>query len=107
MIRLEIIHVRSSGEPVESLTELISASIRESGEEVSTLELYRRHGLETDLAVHVRRHGTAGGEGPSDLALRLASELRAYGLVEHTVWEELTAETPSVEVPIPDTGAGR
>jgi len=89
MLRLEIIHLRSSGEPVESLAKLISASIREGGEEASTLTLYRRHGLETDLAIHVCRHGTAGGEGPSDLALRLASELRAYGLVEHTVWEEL------------------
>ena len=89
MIRLEIIHLRSSGEPVEALTRLISESIREGTEEASTLTLYRRHGLETDIAVHVRRHGTAGGEGPSDLALRLASELRAYGLVEHTVWEEL------------------
>ena len=107
MIQLEIIHLRSSGEPVESLTERIKESIREGGKEASTLMLYRRHGLETDLAVHVRRHGTAGGEGPSDLALRFAAELRAYGLVEHTVWEELTAETPSVEVPIPNTGAGR
>jgi len=89
MNQLEIIHLRSSGEPIESLTKLICASIPEGGEEVSTLELYRPHGLETDLAVHVRCHGTAGGEGPSDLGLRLASELRAYGLVEHTVWEEL------------------
>ena len=97
MIQLEIIHLRSSGEPVESLTERIRQSIREGGGTTSTLELYRRHGLGTDLAVHVRRHGTAGGEGPSDLALRLASELRAYGLVEHTVWKELTTETLSVE----------
>ena len=101
MPQLEIIHLRSSGEPVESLTERIQESIREGGEEALTLTLYRRHGLETDLAVHVRRHVTAGGEGPSDLALRLASELRAYGLVEHTVWEELTADTPSVDVPMP------
>ena len=98
MIRLDIIHLRSSDEPVESLTRLIRASIQEGSEEASTLTLYRRHGLDTDLAIHVRRH---------DLALRLASELRAYGLVEHTVWEELTAETPSVEAPLPDTGAGR
>ena len=105
MIQLEIVHLRSSGEPVESLTERIKESIREGGKEASTLTLYRRHGLETDLAVHVRRHGTPGGEGPSGPALRLAAELRAYGLVEHTVWKELTAETPSVEVPIPETGA--
>ena len=89
MIRLEIVHLRSSGEPVESLAQRISASIPEGAGEASTLELYRRHGLETDLAIHVRCHGTAGREGASDLALRLASELRAYGLVEHVVWEEL------------------
>ena len=88
MIQLEIIHLRSSGEPIESLTERNSKSIREGGEEASALTLYSRPGRETDLAVHVRRHGAAGGEGPSDLALRLASELRAYGLVEHTLWEE-------------------
>jgi uncharacterized protein YktB (UPF0637 family) len=88
MIKLEIIHLRSSGEPVESLTERIRKSIREGGEEASTLTLYRRHGLESDLAVHVRRHGAAAEDGPSDLGLRLASELRGYGLVEHTLWEE-------------------
>ena len=88
-MHLEIIHLRSSAETAESLAKLIRASIREAGEEESTLTLYRRQSLETDLAVHVCRHGTAGGETPSDLALRLASELRAYGLVEHTVWEEL------------------
>ena len=89
MIQLEIIHLRSLGEPVESLAKRISESIREGGEEAPTLTLYRRHGLETDLAVHILRPDVAVKKGPSDLALRLASELRAYGLVEHTVWEEL------------------
>ncbi len=89
MIQLEIIHLRSSGEPIESLTERIKESIREGGKEASTLTLYRRHGLETDLAVHILSPDVAIKTGPSDLALRLASELRAYGLVEHTVWEEL------------------
>ena len=89
MIQLEIIHLRSSGEALESLTELISASIREAAEESSTLKLYRRHGLETDLAVHILSSDVAIKTGPTDLALRLASELRAYGLVEHTVWEEM------------------
>ena len=89
MSRLEIIHLRSSSEPIETLTERINRSIRDGGEETSTLKLYRRHGLETDLAVHISRPDVAIKTGPSDLALRLASELRDYGLVEHTVWEEL------------------
>ena len=88
-MQLEIIHLRSSGEPVESLTERISESMREGGKEASTLTLYRRHGLGSDLAVHILSSDVALKTGPSDLALRLASELRAYGLVEHTVWEEL------------------
>ena len=89
MSQLEIIHLRSSGEPVESLTERICESIREGGGTASTLTLYRCHGLKTDLAVHILSPDVAMKTGPSDLALRLASELRAYGLVEHTVWEEL------------------
>ena len=88
MIQLEIIHLRASGESIEALAERINRSIEDGGGTASTLTLYRCHGLETDLAVHVRSHGAAGVEGPSDLALRLASELRAYGLVEHTLWEE-------------------
>ena len=89
MIQLEIIHLRASGESIEALTERINRSIEDGGGTASTLMLYRCHGLETDLAVHILSPDVAIKTGPSDLALRLASELRAYGLVEHTVWEEL------------------
>jgi hypothetical protein len=89
MIQLEIIHLRASGESIEALGERINRSIEDGGGTASTLKLYRRHGLETDLTVHIVSADVAIETGPSDLAVRLASELRAYGLVEHTVWEEL------------------
>ena len=89
MTRLEIIHLRSSGQPIESLTDLIKRSIGPDGKETATLSLYRCQGLATDLAVHILCSDVAVKRGPSDLGLQLASELRAYGLVEHTVWEEL------------------
>ena len=89
MTRLEIIHLRSAGAPLESLADSVNRSIREGGEDTLTLTLYRRRGLETDLAVHILHEDAATEAGPSDLALRLASELRTYGLVEHTLWEEL------------------
>ena len=89
MSRLEIIHLRSSSEPIQSLTDRIKKSIRDGDEDASTLTLYRCHGLDTDLAVHIISADVAVKTGPSALALRLASELRTYGLVEHTVWEEL------------------
>jgi len=89
MTRREIIHLRASGESIEALAERINRSIENGGGTASNLELYRRHGLETDLAVHILSSDLAMKTGPSELALRLASELRAFGLVEHTIWEEL------------------
>ena len=89
MKQLEIIHLRSSGEPLESLSRLIRESITAESKSADTVTLYRRQELETDLAVHILRSGVAGRQGPSGLALRIASALRAYGLVEHTLWEEM------------------
>ena len=89
MSRLEIIHLRSSGEPIESLGELIRESIWAEGQGAAVVTLYRRHGLETDVAIHIRRVEGAAYDGPSALAFHLAHELRAFGLVEHTVWEEI------------------
>ena len=89
MRRLEIIHLRSSGEPLESLSDRIRESIREKGEQTNVVTIYRRDGLETDLAVHIHNLEVPGAEGPSGLGLKLASALRVFGLVEHTLWEEL------------------
>ena len=88
MNQLEIIHLRSSAEPLESLGRRIRESLGTGGEQAE-FALYRRYGLETDVAVHIRHLESLGKEGPSRLGLQLASALRALGLVEHTTWEEL------------------
>ena len=89
MSTLEIVHLRSSGEPIESLGERIRESIWAEGHGTEVVTLYRRHGLETDVAVHIRHRGAQVENGPSALAFHLAHALRAFGLVEHTVWEEM------------------
>ena len=89
MNNLEIIHLRSSGEPIETLAARIRESIGGGGESAEVVTLFRRRGLDTDVAVHIRHAEPRGVRGPSELALQLASALRAYGIVEHTVWEEL------------------
>ena len=89
MRRLEIIHMRSAGESLESLIDRISESIRAEGQQTNVVTIYRRDGLETDLAVHIHHLEVPGAEGPSRLGLQLASSLRVFGLVEHTVWEEM------------------
>ena len=86
MSHLEIIHLRSSGEPLESLGQRIRESLGAGDVEVT---LYRRDGLETDVAVHIRSRGAPESGGPSALGLQLAAALRALGLVEHTLWHEL------------------
>jgi hypothetical protein len=86
---LEIIHLRSSIEPIEALTDHIRESIWAEGHGTDVVTLYRRHGLETDVAVHIRHRGEKGAPGSSAPAVHLAQALKAYGLVEHSVWEEI------------------
>jgi hypothetical protein len=90
MKRLEIVHLRSSGESLEALNDLIKESIWADGGGAEVVTVYRRSGLETDIAVHIRHHDTDGGNGLNDLACQLTAALREFGLVEHTVWEEMS-----------------
>lgn len=88
MKRLEVILLRSPGEELESLCDRIRVSIPRGADQEVEVTLYRRSGLDTDLAVHI--HDASGpASEPSSLALRLANELRAHGLVEHHLWQEI------------------
>ena len=89
MRRLEIIHLRSSGKAIETLGERITESIRARKLDAGIVSMYRRNGLVTDVAIHIRHDHAAGETAPCALALRLANALRDFGLVEHTVWEEM------------------
>jgi hypothetical protein len=86
---LEIVQLRSTAQPAETLSERIESSIEGADLESSSVAIYRRNGLETDLAIHIHRNDETGSGGPSDLGLRLAFELRDYGRVDHTLWENL------------------
>jgi hypothetical protein len=85
---LEIVHLRSIGAPIDGLVEGIRTSMRQSEHGAPAVNLFRRHGLETDLSVHIQSD-SSDSEQAHAIALKLASELRAYGLVDHTRWEEL------------------
>ena len=89
MNTVEIVHLRSSGESVELLSDRIKESIWAEGSGTEVVTLYRRHGLETDVAVHIRHPQADAPHGPSALAFNLAHALRVFGLVEHAVWEEM------------------
>ena len=59
MSTLEIIHLRSSGEPLEALADRIRESIWADGRGSRVATIYRRHGLDTDVAVHIRSDGSS------------------------------------------------
>ena len=90
MSRLEIIHLRTAGKTSEFLAQQIREAIGPDADGTGVLTIYSRNGLETDVAVHINSHGSGEEAGPSPLGLHLASALSAYGLVEHTLWEEMT-----------------
>jgi hypothetical protein len=91
MSRLEIIHLRTAGKSSEALARQIREAIGSEVDGTGVVTIYCRNGLDTDVAIHIARHGSGKNEaGPSALGLHLASALAAYGLVEHTLWEELT-----------------
>ena len=89
MSRLEIIHLRTAGKSSESLATQICEAIGPEVDGTGVVTIYRRNGLDTDVAVHINSHGSGEEAGPSPLGLHLASALSAYGLVEHALWEEL------------------
>jgi len=90
MSRLEIIHLRTAGRSFASLARQIREAIGSEVDGTGVVTIYRRSGLDTDVAVHINCPGRGETASPSALGLHLASALSAYGLVEHTVWEELT-----------------
>ena len=87
MSRLEIIHLRSSGESLESLADRIKESIWMDGGNAETVTVLRRNGLDSDIAIHIRHRDPKNGNGASALAFNLANALRTFGIVEHSVWE--------------------
>ena len=86
---LEIIMLRSAAYTIDSLSAQIDESIKMAKGDPAVIGIFRRTGLETDLAIHIHRNEPKGDNGPSELGLRLASELRACGMVDHTLWEWL------------------
>jgi hypothetical protein len=84
----EIVHLRSTGDSFEHVSDAVRESTRSELVSQQKTTVFRRNGLETDIAIHIETSGVSGPADPSDLGLRLASELRSYGLVEHTVWRE-------------------
>ena len=87
MKTLEIIHLRLAGDHSQILADLIrKTAYAESG--TVEFRIYRHTKFQTDLVVHLHRNVAEGSSQASDVGIRMASLLRGYGMVEHSVWVE-------------------
>jgi hypothetical protein len=89
MNRLEIIHLRTSGEPLETISALIRTAVNNPGPDTPSITVYCRDDLGSDVAVHLLHPDHDRETGKSVLGLHLCAALKEYGLVKHTVWDEM------------------
>ncbi len=85
--RLEIIHLRLTGSQPPGLVALIRDSINNMDGFVK-IRIYNQPSIATDLGVHIHLNTHHNDPSYTELGIRLASALREYGMVEHTIWLE-------------------
>lgn len=87
---VEIIECRSSMCDYEILSRKLSAFLHDLNEEYEDccINLYRHLAVETDWSFHVHYHAKVPLASPSPAGVRIASTLKEFGLVHHSVWSE-------------------
>ena len=88
---LEIIELRSVGSNRELLKSQLQSLINEVNQEVKkqAIKVYSHVTVETDFSVHLLHDSKQAEIGGSPLGLRLATALKEFGLVNHSVWIEM------------------
>ncbi|BBO79047.1 hypothetical protein DSCW_64640 [Desulfosarcina widdelii] len=87
----EVIMVRSTGSNTAALKSSLQELMGDVHEDDASedIRIYHREKIDTDFCIILSHAGeTVLGEG-SPLGLRLAAALKAFGLVNHSVWIEM------------------
>jgi hypothetical protein len=87
----EVIMVRSTDRNsnllAATLEELMEDVLREAGDE--RIRVFRRENIETDYCIVLFHEEKTAKSGGSRLGLRLAAAFKEFGMVHHTVWNEM------------------
>ena len=88
---LEIIELRSAGGNNKLLESEMQTLVNEVYErtEQNEARAYCRLLIDTDFSIHLFHDSKEVEKSGSPLGLRLASALKAFGLVNHSVWIEM------------------
>ena len=87
----EVIMVRSAG----SNSKILASTLREIMEDLArdvgreAIRVFRREKLDSDICIVLFHNGKKSKTGGSPLGLRLVTALKEFGLVHHTVWNEI------------------
>ena len=88
---LEIIELRSAGgnnKLMESQMKKLVNEVNMSAEK-NAVKAYCRLMIDTDFSIHLFHDSKKVEKGGSPLGLRLASALKEFGLVNHSIWTEM------------------
>jgi len=87
---IETINLRSAGTPRERIEQKVPRSVSEQDRSriPVSIRVYRHATLDTDLSIHLLFESPGPEARPSALGQRLASALKEFGLVSHSMWIE-------------------
>ena len=87
---LEIIELRSVTKDKNTLISQIEQILCELRQEFKEKDIhsYSRIQIETDYSIHLFHEAETIDPGGSEIGLRLATILREFGLVNHSIWQE-------------------
>ena len=91
---LEIIELRSVGSNRELVESQLQKLINEVEKEAKkqAINVYSRITIDTDFRIHLFHDSKMVKNKKSPLGLCLASALKAFGLVNHSIWIEMRSK---------------
>lgn len=87
---LEIIELRTNDRDSKNLDNTLTRFMDDLNKEYESyrVQLYRNLTVKTDWSFHVHYHSKNHTASPCPVGLRIASALKKFGLVHHSVWWE-------------------
>jgi len=87
----EVIMVRSAGSNSKILASILREIMEDLARDVGreAIRVFRREKLDSDICIVLFHNGKKSKTGGSPLGLRLVTALKEFGLVHHTVWNEI------------------
>ena len=91
---LEIIELRAAGNKRDVLASQLQGiiSLLEKGSSGQKIKIYTRVLVDSDYSIMLFHDSMKTGTEGSRLGLHLASALKAFGLVNHSIWNELDSQ---------------